>query len=144
MTVIVQAAATIRAMGAMVARQNAATGIGLGKCLHLMEREIKAELSLGSHAPGEPTGSAPGEPPDLVTGDLRRSVQTDGPRQETTSSWSGEVGPTTEYARIQELGGVAGHGVVLPARPYVAPTLEKMQPAMLAVMRAEWAGALGG
>lgn len=134
------------ALSAMVARQNAATRIGLGKSAHLLEREIKAQLSLGSHERGEPTTSAPGEPPDLVSGDLRRSVQVEGPGPRGSGSWEVSVGPTVVYGRIQELGGRTGrHGAtVLPARPYVAPALDEMKPIMRTVMREAWAGALHG
>lgn len=143
MTVILTGVAECLAgIAEMVTRQNAATGTGLGKCLHLLEREIKADLSVGSHERGEPTTSAPGEAPDLVSGDLRRSIQVDGPDEEGGGRWSGQVGPTVVYGRIQELGGQAGHAT-LPARPYVGPALEKMQPVMELTMREAWAAGQG-
>ncbi len=106
------------ALTRMVERQSAATRDGLGKCAHLLEREIKATLSLSSHEEGEPTSSAPGEPPALVSGDLRRGVQVEGPH-----TASGTRGGRTE----------------LPARPFVEPSLEKMKPVMAAEMKAAWA-----
>jgi len=129
------------ALTRMVERQSAATRDGLGKCAHLLEREIKATLSLSSHEEGEPTSSAPGEPPALVSGDLRRGVQVEGPHTASGTQWAAEVGPTSEYSRIQELGGRTGRGgrTELPARPFVEPSLEKMKPVMAAEMKAAWA-----
>lgn len=123
----------------IVGQQNLASQRGLAKCAHLLEREIKANLSIGSHEAGQETSSAPGEPPDLVSGDLRRSVMVEGPYPTNGTQWAAEVGPTMEYSRIQELGGVAGRGAVLPARPYVEPSLENMKPIMAAEMKAAWA-----
>jgi hypothetical protein len=127
----------IAGMAKMAQRQNAATYQGLSKSAHLLEREIKADLSTGSHAPGEPTSSPPGEPPDLVSGDLRRSIQVDGPNSVSGTQWEASVGPTVVYSRIQELGGDTGHAT-LPARPYVGPALERMKPVMAGVMKDAW------
>jgi len=127
----------IAGMAKMAARQNAATGTGLGKAAHLLERNIKADLSVTTHALGEPTGSAPGDAPALVSGDLRRSVQVDGPTSAGGSTWEASVGPTVVYSRIQELGGDTGHAT-LPARPYVGPALERSKPEMQEIMKAAW------
>lgn len=146
------------ALSAMVARQNAATMSGLGKAAHLLERQIKADLSTTSSTGAEKrdtkgrfakrgsTSSPPGTPPFLRSGDLRRSVQVEGPEPRGSGSWEASVGPTVIYGRIQELGGRTGrHGAtVLPARPYVGPALESTKPMMAAVMREAWRGALRG
>jgi phage gpG-like protein len=134
------------ALAAMVARQNAATLSGLTKSAHLLEREIKVQLSLNSHQADEPTTSAAGEPPALVSGDLRRSIQVEDATSLGGGRYSTEVGPTIVYGRIQELGGQTGrrHATTLPPRPYVAPALEKMQPVMREVMKAAWRAALRG
>jgi len=90
------------------------------------EREIKLTLSTSSHPPRTKTPSLPGEPPSLITGQLRRSVR------KTYSSgnaarWTTRVAPTAVYARIQELGGLTGRGhrTRLPGRPYVRPALAR-------------------
>src|SRR5262249_46431466 len=106
------------ALAAIQARQVAATGRATAKALHTIERAAKQKLTPSSHRRGEPTPSAPGDPPSLVSGALRRSVQVDGPEPTGPTGWEGQVGPTIVYGRIQELGGVAGRGAVLPARPY--------------------------
>ncbi|WP_327088533.1 hypothetical protein OIE66_40495 [Nonomuraea sp. NBC_01738] len=88
------------------------------------EREIKRTLRTSSHPRGTPTPSAPGEPPSLVSGALRRSVKAGRPHQTGAARWEAKTAPTIIYSRIQELGGRTGRGhrTVLPARPYVGPT----------------------
>jgi phage gpG-like protein len=86
-------------------------------------REVQRQLGLTEHSLGTATPSQPGEPPSLVTGQLRRSVVMvpKGPGHV-------QVGATTVYARIQELGGDAGrdHASHLPPRPYLAPALKRL------------------
>jgi phage gpG-like protein len=131
------------ALSGIVAKQSAATKKTTAKLLHMIEREAKAELSTGSHRKGEPTTSPPGEPPDLVTGNLRRSVNVEGPEPAGITGWQGQVGPTAEYGRIQELGGITGaHASVLPARPYMQPAWETIRPIIPVEYRAAWAAAL--
>jgi phage gpG-like protein len=86
-------------------------------------REVQRQLGLTEHSLGTPTPSAPGEPPSLVTGQLRRSV-----RMIPKGRAHVQVGATTVYARIQELGGDAGrgHATHLPRRPYLAAALKKV------------------
>jgi phage gpG-like protein len=90
--------------------------------------EIQRQLSLSSHPPRTKTPSAPGEPPSMITGALRGSVN------QTQSfgdvgHWEVHRAPTTVYARIQELGGWTGRGhlTYLPPRPYVRPALNIAQ-----------------
>lgn len=92
--------------------------------LHLLERDTKRTLTTYSHPRGTPTPSPPGQPPALITGHLRRSVTVYGPRT-LGMTVTGEIGPTTVYARIQELGGWTGRGhrTYLPPRPYLLPTV---------------------
>jgi phage gpG-like protein len=141
------------------ARQLAASRTALRKSLSLIEREAKTLLSVTGSGPGGPgrnaktgrftkgaggTASAPGSPPHLQTGDLRRSVKQSPIKQIGSTRFEGEVGPTIEYGRIQELGGVAGHGAILPSRPYMQPAFEEMLPEIAAAFREEWAAALRG
>lgn len=96
----------------------AAAALAMGE---VVEREMRAQLSKTSHAPGTPTPSEPGEPPSMVSGDLRDSVIV----KEVAPGYV-QVGATTLYARIQQLGGMSGRGraTQTPARPYLEPTLE--------------------
>ncbi|MGW5123313.1 hypothetical protein ACWEQ7_04460 [Streptomyces sp. NPDC004069] len=116
------------AMERMAASLNVATRTATVQASHLLEREIKQQLSTSSHAKGTPTPSSPGDPPSLITGTLRRSISVKGPHPLGMGRWEAEIGPTAVYGRIQELGGVTGRGgaTVLPARPYVKPAFEKL------------------
>lgn len=112
----------------MAARLEAATRSATGQAAHLLEAEIKKTLTTSSHPPRTPTPSAPGEPPSLVTGTLRRSITVNGPHPLGLGKWEAQTGPTAVYGRIQELGGVTGRGAatVLPPRPYVQPSYEQL------------------
>ena len=86
--------------------------------------------------------SAPGEPPAVLTGNLRNSVGYSMP------AWDGltvgaEVGPglgqppadgspdpSTTYARRLEWGGVDRRGVRMLPRPYMEPTAIRVQPTL--------------
>jgi phage gpG-like protein len=116
------------ALKAMTGMANAASREATGKGAHLIEAETKKNLAIGTHKRGEPTTSAPGTPPDLVTGQLRRSIRVKGPRSIGPQTWEASVGPTAVYGRIQELGGDTGRHYAshLPARPYLAPAFERL------------------
>lgn len=116
------------ALELMAARLNAATRSATAQAAHLLEAEIKKTLTTSSHQRGTPTPSAPGEPPSLVTGMLRRSITVNGPHPLGLGTWEALTGPTAVYGRIQELGGVTGRGgaTVLPPRPYVQPSFEQL------------------
>ncbi|WP_214103238.1 hypothetical protein [Acrocarpospora catenulata] len=92
------------------------------------EREIKRTLRTTSHPKGAPTPSAPGTPPSLVSGSLRRSVKAGRPRQTGAARWEAKTAPTIVYSRIHELGGWTGRGhrSYLPPRPYVRPTRARL------------------
>lgn len=99
---------------------------------------VNVTLRKSSHPAGTPTPAAPGSPPALVSGTLRRSARVvpavaSGPRAVAS------VRVAAIYARIQEKGGtvvakrakvlankrtgqVFGPRVKLPARPYMQPT----------------------
>lgn len=129
-----------RALDGAVAKQAAASRAALALCAHEVEKQAKRQLTTSSHAKGTPTPSAPGEPPSLVTGKLRQGVNVDGPKQVGPNSWEAQVGPTTVYGRIQELGGNTGRGHTthLPPRPYMAPALLKAKDFMVETFRKAW------
>ena len=116
------------ALDGMVGAADAASREAVAKGGHLIEAETKKDLSIGSHAKGQPTTSTPGTPPDLVTGQLRRSIKVTGPTKTGPGAWESRTGPTAVYGRIQELGGVTGRGgaTYLPARPYLGPALQHL------------------
>lgn len=140
------------ALESRVARTRAATDKAVDAGLNLIQVGAQQNLAYFSHPPGTPTPSAPGEPPALVSGALRRSIRVRrtkrGPGQ-----YEGRVGPTIIYARIQELGGQLGrnprHGMwrspgFLPPRPYFQPAVFNARPKIARLFRDAWAKTLGG
>jgi hypothetical protein len=117
-----------RALDEIVADVSAATRLAVTTGGHLVEAEAKRQLGLRSHARGTQTPSAPGSPPALITGTLRRSIKVTPPEEHGPTGWTISIGPTAVYGRIQELGGYAGAGGAthLPPRPYMEPALAKV------------------
>lgn len=131
----------VGAVGAISARMEAATQRATREVLHLIERRTKQRLAEKSHKRGTPTPSGAGEPPALITGNLRRSISVSGPEPMGLGVWGGKVGPTAIYGRVQELGGTTARGT-LPARPYLRPSLEELLPEIAEIYRAAWASAI--
>jgi hypothetical protein len=119
----------------------------------VVQRSIQQKLtvsSAGSDHKGTRKSappSAPGTPPRLHTGSLRRSVRVKGGRIGypaggfEAQGYGAEIGPTIVYARIQELGGYAGknHASYLPPRPYVEPAFVNVAPQLAEIYRRKWA-----
>lgn len=105
-------------------RLTSATRRATADGLKLLERRTHGRLSRYYHPPNTPTPSPPGEPPARISGHLRGSLKPTGPYP-VDGGFSGRLGPTAVYSRIQELGGRAGrnHSVTLSPRPYLAPTV---------------------
>jgi|SRR5581483_10447761 len=93
------------------------------------ERGIKAKLSQRAHPRGTPTPSAPGQPPAIITGTLRRSVTGQPPQRTGAYRWEAAVGPTAVQGRIQEFGGRTGchYATTLPPRPYARPAVSQLR-----------------
>jgi phage gpG-like protein len=138
-----------------VEQMRRATEAATAKALHLIEKAAKQKLGIRSHQRGTPTPSAPGDPPALISGNLRRSITVTGPEPITANSWRGQVGPTAAYGRIQELGGditsmhtsmvmmgTAGSGIRLPARPYMQPAYDDSKDEIRAIFEAAWSEAI--
>lgn len=113
------------AMEKLVLQANQACRAGANNAAKLVATETKKALTQTSHPKGTPTPSRPGDPPSLVTGTLRRGVTIVPAQPSGTTSWTAKVGPTSVYARVQELGGDTGTAI-LPARPYLGPSLQKL------------------
>jgi len=116
-----------------------ATRLATAKVLHLIEKRTKDKLGENSHQRGTPTPSGPGEPPALITGTLRRSINVSGPESLGAGAYRGSVGPTAIYGRVQELGGGASN---LPARPYLKPAYDELLPRIPAIYREAWTAAI--
>lgn len=113
------------ALDALQQRLHSGTRKATGDGIKLLQRRATARLSRYYHPPGTPTPSPAGEPPARISGDLRGSLSPTGPVP-TGDGYSGSLGPTSRYGRIQEIGGQAGrnHSVTLPPRPYLDPTVQ--------------------
>lgn len=97
----------------------------------VVEANAKKQFT-GQHKKGTPTTSAPGEPPDVVTGSLRRGI-TSSPVRLSGFAASGTVYPSVIYSRIQELGGFG-----LPPRPYMQPAYTASLPDLQRIALEEW------
>lgn len=125
---------------------NAATRTATAASSHYLEGEVKKTLGSTSHPKGTPTPSAPGDPPSLITGTLRRSVKATRPVSLGYGRWESTVGPTAVYGRIQELGGTTGRNQAtrLPPRPFVQPSYDRAVTtgAMIRAYHTAWRAAL--
>ena len=127
------------ALDQLVVRKFQACRTGADRAALLVASETKQTLSRTTHKRGTPTPSRPGEPPSLITGTLRRSMKTVPAVPISESAWKSKAGPTAVYSRIQELGGDTGWSV-LPPRPYLAPTLERLiaNGSLWAIFKSGW------
>jgi len=122
------------ALDRIVAQSTAASVRIVKRGQAVVEANAKKQFT-GAHKKGEPTTSAPGTPPDVVTGTLRRSIISDKPSLSGFVA-TGHVYPSVVYARIQELGGRG-----LPPRPYMQPGYEASREQLKEIATEEWAKA---
>jgi phage gpG-like protein len=138
-----------------IAKEQAATRRAVSQGAHLIERKAKELLSIsgagaqsrdskGRFTARQGSPSAPGDPPHLQSGNLRRSITVDGPNEAMFRGypgWQAEIGPTAIYGRIQELGGITWHAI-LPARPYMTPAYDDVKPLLRPIFVRAWRDAL--
>lgn len=134
--------AAVAALEAKTLKMRSATALATRRALSLIERNTKQKLRTHTHRENEPTTSPPGDPPAWVTGTLARSVSVEGPTPIGAATWRGRVGPTAVYGRIQELGGSAGRGATLPARPYMQPAFDDSLQEIHRIFREAWTAAI--
>jgi phage gpG-like protein len=91
-----------------------------------------------------PPASEPGTPPAYRSGFLHDSVYVR--ILGTDAGTEARIYPSTVYARIQELGGLAGrnHASRLPARPYVGPVARDAAGPVRDIFVAAWRDAITG
>jgi hypothetical protein len=132
-----------RAIAAMAARVEAANAVGVMQMAHLVERNIKQQIT-GGHPKGTKTGAVPGGPPQNITGTLRRSITASGPEILPLGGARAEVGPSVIYGRHVELGGPRWPAGV--SYPYVKPGLEAAMRGdeMRRIATAAWAKGIRG
>lgn len=129
----------------MQVEKRATTILAVNAAARQVRDDIVDQLMLKEHAKGTKTPSAPGEPPAMITGRLKASVHATPALPVGEFRAEARVGPTAPYARIHELGGTAGHGARLPARPYVKPGLATALPKLARIFREMWsATGIGG
>lgn len=131
------------ALDALQQRMRSATRSATKEGMKLIQRRAHSRLSRYYHPPNTPTPSPPGQPPARISGHLRGSLSPTGPIP-TAGGFTGSIGPTAVYGRIQELGGRAGrnHSVTLPPRPYLAPTVRDARNDLRRVYVEAWQRAL--
>lgn len=98
----------------------------------------------GSHKKGEPhTGSKP----NVVSGDLRRSIISTPVVKLATGEWGSEAGPTQIYGRRVELGfrgtDALGRRFNQSGYPYFVPAVEEVEPRFAVIGARNWAKFLG-
>lgn len=125
---------------AILRRTEQATPEAMLRAGFVVQKEAQRLLALTSHPAGTPTPSAPGSPPSLVSGALRRSITVEPPTR-TADGWSISVGPTVVYGRIQELGGSSNGHNYLPPRPYMAPAWTVLPPKIRDIFEDAWSNA---
>jgi hypothetical protein len=86
----------------------------------------------GTHKKGQP--HVGGNNPNVVTGNLRRSIMADSTNHYGMGVYSTKVGPTMKYGRRVELG-LAPTG----AYPYFGPAAAQLRREMAAIATANWA-----
>jgi hypothetical protein len=87
---------------------------------------------VGAHKKGQP--HVGGNKPNVVTGNLRRSIMADSTKHYGMGLYSTTVGPTMKYGRRVELG-LAPTG----AYPYFGPAAAHLRLEMAAIATANWA-----
>lgn len=149
------------AIARMVTRLELATGDASMAAGRAIGNIARAKLAEKSHGPLSFSPAGIGEPPATVSGDLAASI-----RVVRTGFYTAMAGPTTRYARIQELGGdMHGHPMMefhklikgriirfreefvhLFRRPYWHPSQEQAVNSgeVEAIYAQYWAGALEG
>jgi phage gpG-like protein len=146
-------------------RQRAATDAPLAAVRALSqagETAVKVTLTSSSHTAGTTTPSDPGQPPSLITGNLRRSVHRTTARVTGPGMARCALGAMAKYAAVHEFGpvtiharnfpqlgnpkvGFFGREVTIPKRPYVVPAMKLYQQSGMArqVCEAAWMDAMG-
>lgn len=93
----------------------------LGQVALAVEREAKLNAATGTHRPGEPTSAVIGSGPNIITGNLNRSIHTE--IKGFGGGYEALVGPTMVYARAVELFPDGSERY-----PYLGPAGRKIKP----------------
>jgi hypothetical protein len=118
----------LRAAESSIDKANRAAVVALGA---LAEREAKSNFS-GSHRRGAP--HVGGDKPNIVTGNLRRSITQTSVQSIGMNGYSMRVYPSAVYARAIELGRPGHNG----AYPYFGPAIKVVRLRAEAMVAAAW------
>jgi phage gpG-like protein len=130
-----------------VIRAKAETEAPVAACAALGQAaqvQIMVTLSATTHPPGTRTPSVPGQPPSRITGRLADSIHCTTARSMGPGVARCAVGTTLVYGPVHEFGpvtiraknfpqlgnpavGFFGRSVVIPRRPFIAPTVRLME-----------------
>lgn len=125
-----------RALAGMVATADAATRGAVASGAAAIETAAKSNFE-GHHAKGKPHQG--GSLPNVVSGNLRRSIKTDPIQSLGLATYATKVGPTAVYGRAIELGLRQNPAV---SYPYFGPAFAAVQPKLAGIFQAAWRTAL--
>lgn len=120
-----------RAFVRVGAQVDAAAKANVAEASNRLIKDARSNFQ-GSHKKGEP--HVGGNKPNVVTGNLRRSIMSDGLTHIAMGEYGTKVAPTMRYGRRVELG-LAPTG----AYPYFGPATAKLRGEMGAIAAANWA-----
>jgi hypothetical protein len=122
---IVNLAAVINGLGAFVQRSDEATMFALGAVAGSIQAQAARNASGPHHDRGVGHVAWAGEGPNVVSGDLRRSIRVK-MRRQGFGSYSATVGPSMVYGRAVELGNPMWKSGV--KYPYLVPAYKTIEP----------------
>lgn len=96
------------------------TAVGINETANDLQRVAQTSMKGGGGSVGGNHPSAPGSPPNVQTGNLRRSIAVD---RATTQNLEALVEARAEYAAHLEFGTSR-----MPARPFMTPAREEVMP----------------
>lgn len=131
------------ALNRLVAGADAATRAIVAEAAAEVETAVKSEFD-GAHPAGQP--HVGGDRPNVVTGNLRRSIRTDPIRRAGLGVYATRVYPTAVYSRRVELGfdGADSLGRIYHQRPYpyFKPGVDRALAKVPDIAGRRWAAAL--
>lgn len=135
---------TATAIKTIAVKLDAAAKVIVTQSAALIEAEAKKNF-VGSHKKGAP--HVGGDRPNVVTGNLRRSITHDPVTRDGIGAWRTAVGPTAVYGRRVELGYTGGgsgrgHQATRPF-PFLKPAVDGAEMQLTAIGLAGWARVLG-
>ncbi|MHB8511488.1 MAG: HK97-gp10 family putative phage morphogenesis protein [Actinomycetota bacterium] len=118
---------------------NAATRAAVIEAAVLVETKAKQNANTGSHRKGEPTNATPGSGPNVVTGNLRRSITHSPPV--AVGGWGHAI--TVGVAQTAPYGEYLEHGLRNGTTyPFFEPAVREVTPQLAEIYSRAWARAI--